>query len=90
MRRWQTTIAVIVVSVLIVVQFFPIDKTNPPVEVDLNASPKVEEVMRRSCYSCPSNETSWPWYSAVVPFSWVVAYDVHEGRAELNYSVWGN
>jgi hypothetical protein len=25
----------------------------------------------------------------VAPASWLVAYDVHEGRAELNFSLWG-
>lgn len=35
-----------------------------------------------------SNETVWPWYSHIAPISWLVAHDVHEGRDELNFSVW--
>jgi hypothetical protein len=31
----------------------------------------------------------WPWYSRVAPVSWLLAYDVIEGREELNFSTWG-
>jgi hypothetical protein len=40
------------------------------------------------CYDCHSNEPVWPWYSHVAPFSWLLARDVREGRAELNFSTW--
>jgi hypothetical protein len=81
--------AAAVIIFLIVAQAFRIDKSNPPVERDVNAPPQVKEVMRRSCYGCHSNEVVWPWYADVAPASWLVAYDVHEGRAELNFSLWG-
>jgi cytochrome c551/c552 len=74
---------------LVVAQAFRIDKTNPPVTADLNAPVPVKEIMKRACYGCHSNETVWPWYSEVAPLSWLVASDVHEGRAELNFSEWG-
>ena len=35
-----------------------------------------------------SNETDWPAYSYVAPFSWLVISDVDEGRDELNFSEW--
>jgi hypothetical protein len=38
---------------------------------------------------CHSNETVWPWYSSVAPVSWVVAWGVHKGRKDLNFSTWG-
>lgn len=80
---------IVIVVFLIVAQVFRIEKTNPPVTADLNAPAPVKEIMKRSCYGCHSNETVWPWYSNIAPASWVVAYDVHQGRAELNFSVWG-
>jgi Haem-binding domain len=80
--------AAVVVS-LIVAQAFRIDKNNPPVQSDVSAPVQVKELMRRSCYGCHSNEVVWPWYAEVAPVSWLVAYDVHQGRAELNFSVWG-
>jgi hypothetical protein len=30
--------------------------------------------------------TIWPWYSRVPPVSWLLAWDVGEGREELNFS----
>ncbi len=43
---------------------------------------------QRACYDCHSNETVWPWYSQIAPFSWLLAWDVQEGRKELNFSRW--
>jgi hypothetical protein len=42
----------------------------------------------RACFDCHSNQTRWPWYSYVAPASWLVAYDVTEGREHLNFSEW--
>ena len=72
----------------IVIQFVPVNRTNPPVEGDLRAPAEVLSVLRRACYDCHSNETVWPWYSRIAPVSWVIARDVHEGRAALNFSTW--
>jgi hypothetical protein len=30
----------------------------------------------------------WPWYSHISPVSWLLAGDVKEGRAKLNFSQW--
>ena len=72
----------------ILIQFIPMNRINPPVEADVSAPPDVGSVLRRACYDCHSSETRWPWYSHVAPVSWVIAHDVHEGRATLNYSTW--
>ena len=63
----------------IVIQFVPVNRTNPPVEGDLRAPTEVLSVLRRACYDCHSNETVWPWYSRVAPLSWVIAHDVTRG-----------
>ncbi len=49
---------------------------------------KVVPILKTSCYSCHSNETSYPWYAHVAPASWLIAYDVKKGREELNFSTW--
>ena len=72
----------------IAIQFVSMNRTNPPVQADFRGSPEVISVLRRACYDCYSNETVWPWYSRVAPVSWVIARDVHEGRAALNFSTW--
>jgi hypothetical protein len=52
------------------------------------ASPAVEDILRSACYDCHSNETRWPWYGDVAPFSWLIDHDVTEGRRRLNFSYW--
>lgn len=83
--RWSL-VALCVVFILI--QFVPVNRTNPAVETEVRAPAQVASVLRRACYDCHSNETVWPMYARVAPVSWLVAYDVREGRAALNYSTW--
>jgi uncharacterized membrane protein len=73
---------------LIAIQFVPVKRDNPPVQVEIPAPPAVQAVLRESCYDCHSNETVWPWYSRVAPISWLVADDVRKGREEVNFSTW--
>jgi hypothetical protein len=74
---------------LAAIQFLPIDRTNPPVQNDLEVSAAVKVILRSSCYDCHSNETRWPWYSHLAPASWLVTHDVHEARRKFNFSSWG-
>ena len=84
--RW---VVLVIVVVFVAMQLVPLDRSNPPVSAEVAAPPDARAVLRRACYDCHSNETVWPWYAWVAPVSWLVARDVHEGRRELNFSVWG-
>jgi len=77
-----------IVVLLVLIQLVPVPRSNPPVTADVAAPPEVRVILRRACYDCHSNETVWPWYSRVAPASWLVAYDVAEGRNEMNFSTW--
>ncbi len=81
-------IAAVLIVAFIGIQFVPVERSNPPVTGEIDASPQVRETLRRSCYDCHSNETVWPWYSYIAPASWLLADDVAEGRDELNFSEW--
>lgn len=83
-------IAIPIVVFVAAIQFWPVDRTNPPVISDIQAPPDIREVLRAACYDCHSNETHYPWYSYAAPVSWLVAQDVHEAREELNFSEWGS
>lgn len=76
------------VTLLIVIQFIPIPKTNPPITGEIALPPQVHAVMKRACYDCHSNETVWPWYSHVAPVSWLLYRDVTQGRRAMNFSAW--
>lgn len=82
------TLLLILLAAVIVIQFIPVDRTNPAVTGAITAPPEVAAILKRSCYDCHSNETVWPWYSYVAPASWLVVEDVHEGREHLNFSTW--
>lgn len=71
-----------------IIQFLPIDKTNPPTEQEIEAPKEVVQVFKRACYNCHSYKTSWPWYSSVAPLSWLVAHDVRDGREKINFTAW--
>ncbi len=76
-------------------QFIRPGRTTPPInpEATFEAVAKPDAgfaaIVKRACYDCHSNQTVWPWYSQVAPVSWLVADDVKEGRAHLNFSEWG-
>jgi hypothetical protein len=54
------------------------------------APANVLATLHRACYNCHSHESIWPWYSYVAPVSWLVAWDVHEGRRHLDFSTWSD
>jgi cytochrome c551/c552 len=84
----------VLAAALIVAQFIQPERTNPPVDPSASfeavAKPPraVAAVIGRACWDCHSNQTAWPWYSRIAPFSWLVASDVTKGRAKLNFSQW--
>jgi Haem-binding domain len=88
MRKWIAVSGLVLLVALIAIQFVPVETSNPPVTGDVPTSAPVKAVLRRACYDCHSNETQWPWYSRLAPVSWLLARDVREGRAELNFSTW--
>jgi hypothetical protein len=69
------------ISILIFVgiQFVPYGQKNdnPPVTSEsIWKSNDDRALAKRGCFACHSNETVWPWYSQVAPFSWYVRWDV--------------
>ncbi|AZB23876.1 cytochrome C [Chryseobacterium bernardetii] len=77
------------------IQLIPIDRTNKPVDSKVNfvqmkqAPEKVSTLLKNACYDCHSDETVYPRYAYVAPFSWSVKSHVNDGRQHLNFSVWG-
>ena len=79
------------IALLVAAQAIPYgpSRTNPTVvEEPQWDSPMTRELASRACFDCHSNETEWPVYSRIAPVSWLVARDVQEGRAVLNFSEW--
>jgi mono/diheme cytochrome c family protein len=85
---WKRLLLLLAV-LFVLIQFVPYGRAhdNPPVtKGPAWDSPRTAALARRFCFDCHSNETTWPWYSHVAPMSWLVYYDVVEGREHLNFS----
>ncbi|MGA9533431.1 MAG: heme-binding domain-containing protein [Anaerolineales bacterium] len=84
-------IALVIVGGLLAIQLIPYGHAhpNPPITAEpVWSSPDAKALAVRACFDCHSNETTWPWYSSIAPFSWLVVHDVQEGRETLNFSEW--
>lgn len=89
MKRVILVVLVVVLALFAVMQLVPgPPRDNPPSMAPARFPADVEVVMRKACLDCHSNETNWPWYSAVAPVSWYVATDVLVARSHLNFSNW--
>ena len=75
------------IVLIALIQFVPTQHSNPPAaDPVVFADPNAEAIAKRACYDCHSNQTVWPWYSYIAPFSWYSVNHVEEGRARLNFS----
>jgi hypothetical protein len=82
------------IVVLLFIQLFRIDTTNPKSDpaqdfIYVTKPEKVvADILTRACYDCHSNNSKYPWYSQVAPISWWLKNHINEGREELNFSLW--
>lgn len=85
-------ILVIILVAFIIIQFFPIDKTNPAPTPGMDflrikdTPPEIATLINSSCYDCHSNETRYPWYANIAPTSWFLKNHINDGRKHLNFS----
>ena len=83
-----------VVLLLVAMQFYSPTKNISPGDhtiiftKETNPSPELKAVFKTSCYDCHSNNTAYPWYNNVAPFSYWIADHVKEGKEHLNFSKW--
>ena len=95
MKRIIKFILIILVIAFVVIQFFRPERTSSGAYEEnhitkiMNVPDKVHQILKHSCFDCHSDHTVWPWYSNIAPVSWLVAKDVRNGRAKMNFSQWG-
>ena len=74
---------------ILVLQLVPYGRNhaNPPAQQTVGwDSPRTQDLARKACFNCHSNETRWPWYSSIAPISWRIQTHVMEGRKKLNFT----
>src|SRR3989338_2329713 len=91
-NRAIRSIVIAGMSVVVVAQFVSPTRENPSFDPALsirnyeNIPPKILSTLERSCFDCHSNETRWPWYSAVTPLNFLIVDNVNKARKRLNFS----
>ncbi|MEI7824764.1 MAG: heme-binding domain-containing protein [Chlorobiaceae bacterium] len=75
---------------IMLMQFIPLNRINPPIVSDIHAPDLVKKGLKRSCYDCHSNETRWPDFAYIAPASWLASNIVASGRTALNFSAWNH
>jgi hypothetical protein len=90
-------IAIGVLAVFVIMQFFGIDKTNPVSDPSkdflVNAGevePEIANLIQTACYDCHSHNTEYPWYTSIAPVSWWIRGHIDDARSELNFSTFAD
>lgn len=93
-RKIIKTIFIIAAILLVIIQFFQIDKTNPPIEAtqdfiqNTNPPTEIATILKTACYDCHSHTTKYPWYTNIQPLAWWIKGHIDNGNKHLNYSIW--
>lgn len=94
MKKFLKILVIILFAVFVIVQFIQPDRTNPRIvqsetlETSTQITESVKAIFERSCNDCHTNNTNYPFYSNISPFSWLLAEHIKEGRESLNFSTW--
>jgi hypothetical protein len=84
-------IALLLLFILVIIQFIHPEKNQSsgpfPSEISSRYSvpQPVQEILKKSCYDCHSNQTAYPWYNNIQPVAWWLKKHVDDGKAELNF-----
>lgn len=89
-RSRFTLLAGAAIAAFLVAQAIRPSIPHPPATAELDAPPQVKAIFERRCYACHSNENRLAWFDYVVPGYWLVAHDIKEARAHMNFSEFGN
>ena len=93
MKKVLSILVGVGILVFILIQFIPFghEHTNPAMVSEPQwSSPEARTLVKQNCFQCHSNETDWTWYSNIAPASWLIQFDVNEGRGQFNFSDWNN
>ncbi|MBU6157906.1 MAG: heme-binding domain-containing protein [Bacteroidetes bacterium] len=63
-----------------------IGSKNDDIQFAFQVNQSVHSILKRSCYDCHSDHTSYPWYANVQPAGWWIQHHIEEGKSHLNFS----
>jgi len=89
-RRVLTTLFVVAVIAFAAMQAVrPSLGTPAGPQQAVTVPPHIQEILERRCYACHSDQPRLAWFDKVAPAYWLVAKDVKDARAHVNFSELG-
>ena len=89
-------ILLFLLAVFIIIQFFH-PKPNKSagdqpnyIGKTYNVPDDVQQILKKACNDCHSNNTRYPWYSNVQPVDWWLTNHIKEGKRGLNFDEYTN
>lgn len=95
MKRAKQILFVVLIG-FIVIQFMQSarNQSGQVLQSDISNTFSIPEhvhaLFKNACFDCHSNNTSYPWYFNVQPIGWILAKDIKDGKAMLNFSEFGS
>lgn len=96
MKKFIKYFFLLALGVLVVMQFFRINKNEDGYESVANFEAEttpgedVALLLRENCYDCHSNQTNYPWYAEIAPISYWLQDHVKHGKGDFNVSEWAS
>ena len=94
MKKLFKYLLIFALVTLVIMQFIRPDKNEAGYEsvkffeTETRPSPTVAAILKENCYDCHSNQTRYPWYSEIAPFSYWLADHIKEGKRHFDASAW--
>lgn len=94
MNKIIKIVLIIALIVLVVIQFIRPEKNSEGYESvvffeeETAPSPQVAAILKENCYDCHSNQTQYPWYAEIAPFSLFLNDHILDGKKHFNVSAW--
>ena len=79
---------------LVIIQFIRPEKNNSGYENvvffenETKPSLQVATILKENCYDCHSDQTEYPWYAEIAPFSLWLSEHIIDGKKHFNVSAW--
>ncbi|AFL79824.1 hypothetical protein Aeqsu_0310 [Aequorivita sublithincola DSM 14238] len=93
-KKGVKILLVLGLAALVAIQFIRPEKNNDgyksvaAFEAETKPSEQVASILKESCYDCHSNQTRYPWYAELAPFSLWLNDHIIDGKKHFNVSAW--
>ena len=96
MKKKLKIVGYILLAALVVIQFIRPDKNQGSLESmiefqeDTSVPDNVLGILKTQCFDCHTNNTKYPWYAEVAPFSFWLNDHIIDGKKHFNMSEWNS